>query len=326
MEIHPMWDAYPEVKSELKETLTMIDKEIFLRNKEVEAAILDMLHSGGKLLRPAYTLLFSSFGEEHSPERARSLAAAIELLHTATLIHDDIIDEASTRRSKQTIQDKYGKDVAVYAGDYLFTVFFRILAKHAESMENLTISTDGMERILMGELNQMHLRYKKDMSIREYLTQISGKTAQLFALSCYAGAMESGNSKSFSRYCYYIGSHIGMAFQIMDDVLDYTQLSEDFGKPVLEDVRQGIYTAPLIFALRKNKKDLLPLLSKGERTTKEEARKIQLLVTEADGVNEAKKLAEKYTKKAMKRIAGLPESKEKQVIEEITLKMLNREM
>ena len=275
MQIHPMWDSYPELKAELKETIELINKEVFVRNKEIEAAILDMLQSGGKLLRPAYALLFSSFGDSHSPERARSLAAAIELLHTSTLIHDDIVDEASTRRKKQTIQSKYGKDVAVYAGDYLFTVVFRILSKHADSVEDMTVNTKGMERILMGELNQMHLRYKQNMSIRDYLTQISGKTAQLFALACFSGAMEGSDKKSFARNCYYIGSHIGMAFQIMDDVLDYTQSSKNLGKPVLEDVRQGIYTAPIIFALRKEKKELAYLLKKESAITQSDAQKIQ---------------------------------------------------
>ncbi|GEK90538.1 polyprenyl synthetase family protein [Alkalibacterium kapii] len=326
MQIHPMWELYPEVKNELRETIALIDKEVFIRNKEIEAAILDMLHSGGKLLRPAYTLLFSTFGKDHSPERARSVAAAIELLHTATLIHDDIIDDASSRRKKQSIQSKYGKDVAVYAGDYLFTVVFRILSKQANTVEDISINTKGMERILMGELNQMHLRYKKDMSIRDYLTQISGKTAQLFALACYSGAIEGGNSKAFARNCYYIGSHIGMAFQIIDDVLDYTQSSENFGKPVLEDVRQGIYTAPLIFSLRKENREIKALLEMGSQITQKDAQKIQRFVHESGGMSEAKSMAEKYTRKALKRISKLPDTKEKQIIKEITEKLLMREM
>src|SRR5699024_7134455 len=111
------------------------------------------------------------------------LAASVELLHTATLIHDDIIDDSPQRRGKTTVQARYGKDAAVYAGDYLFTVSFRLVARYARSTDQFEINTRGMERILMGELDQMNLRYKQDMTIRQYLTQISGKTAQLFALA-----------------------------------------------------------------------------------------------------------------------------------------------
>lgn len=326
MKLHPIWEDYPDLSSELEQVIQLIKRSIRMRNKEVEAVLTDMLESGGKMLRPAYTLLFSAFGTDHDPERARALAASIELLHAATLIHDDIIDDADTRRGKTTIQSKYGKDAAVYAGDYLFTVSFRLLAKQVQSDRQLDINTRGMERILMGELDQMHLYYHLDMTIRQYLTQISGKTAQLFALACYSGALEGGVTERKARHAYYIGSHIGMAFQILDDILDYTQNSESMGKPVLEDVRQGIYTAPLIFAMRKNRQQFEPLLSKRDKMTNEDVRMVQHLVNELGGLKEARSLAGKYTHKALKRIDQLPMSPEKQVIQSLTKQLLERKM
>ncbi|MER2226403.1 MAG: polyprenyl synthetase family protein [Carnobacterium sp.] len=324
MQIHPMWEAYPELQSELIQTIELIDSRIHLRNKSIEHALVDMMNTGGKLVRPAYTLLFSTFGEDHDPNRARAFAAAIEVLHMATLIHDDVIDDSPKRRGQQTIQSKYGKDIAVYAGDYLFTVSFKLITDYSNSMKQMQINTKGMEKILMGEIDQMHLRYNQTITIRNYLTQISGKTAQLFALSCYSGALESGQTERFARNCYYIGSHIGMAFQIKDDILDYTQTTDGFGKPVLEDVRQGIYSAPLIYAMRKNKADFKDLLEKKDQLTKEETQKIQQLVIHSGGLDEAKRLAEKYTDKALKRIDQLPDSSEKEMIRNLTLSLLDR--
>lgn len=324
MQIHPMWEAYPELQSELIQTIELIDSRIHLRNKSIEHALVDMMNTGGKLVRPAYTLLFSTFGEDHDPNRARAFAAAIEVLHMATLIHDDVIDDSPKRRGQQTIQSKYGKDIAVYAGDYLFTVSFKLITDYSNSMKQMQINTKGMEKILMGEIDQMHLRYNQTITIRNYLTQISGKTAQLFALSCYSGALESGQNERFARNCYYIGSHIGMAFQIKDDILDYTQTTDGFGKPVLEDVRQGIYSAPLIYAMRKNKAAFKDLLEKKDQLTKEETQKIQQLVIHSGGLDEAKRLAEKYTDKALKRIDQLPDSSEKEMIRNLTLSLLDR--
>ncbi|WP_034551681.1 polyprenyl synthetase family protein [Carnobacterium funditum] len=324
MSVHSFWEPYLELQTELESVTQVMAKQIRLRNKEIEAALLDSIYAGGKMIRPAYTLLFSKFGNTQHVDRTLALAAAVELLHTATLIHDDVIDDSPLRRGTPSLQSKYGKDVAVYAGDYLFTVCFRLLSTYADTQEHIEINTRGMERILMGELDQMHLRYNKNMSIRGYLTQISGKTAQLFALACYSGALNGGQTEFFSRNGYYIGSHIGMAFQITDDILDYSQTLNVFGKPVLEDVRQGIYTAPLIFALQENNKRLRELVDKEAHMTGEDAKEVQQLVIELDGLEKAKQLARKYTQKAMKRIEQLPEQQEKEHIKKITLSLLDR--
>ncbi len=124
MNIHPMWETFPTLKKELSQTLDLMEKNIVIKNPEVQQAVLDMIHAGGKLLRPAYQLLFSQFGKQRDPKKAIALAASIEMLHTASLIHDDIVDRADTRRNLETIQKRFGNDVAVYAGDYLFITCF----------------------------------------------------------------------------------------------------------------------------------------------------------------------------------------------------------
>lgn len=324
MKIHPMWQNYPNVATDLSDMLQLIEDNVHVRNKEIEQTILDLIHAGGKLLRPAYSLLFSSFGPKQQKEKNIAVAAAIEVLHMATLVHDDVIDDAPTRRGLETIQSKYGKDIAVYTGDYLFTVCFRLLAKYADSLDAIETDTKGMERILMGELDQMHLRYNQDVTIRQYLKRISGKTAQLFALSCYSGAFESGCSKELARKSYYIGNNIGMAFQIMDDILDYSQTADGFGKPVLEDIKQGVYTSPLIYAMQGHKEAFRPLLAKGQEMTATDVAEIQALIKQYQGVEKAHKLATKYTNKALKEMNKLPESSEKEQLILLTKNLLAR--
>ncbi|WP_373739603.1 polyprenyl synthetase family protein [Jeotgalibaca porci] len=321
MKVHPMWDAYPALRYELEATISLIDQQVTIKNEEVQHKIKEMLFSGGKLLRPAYSLLFSELSKERNPERARAVAAALEVLHMATLVHDDVIDESAKRRGQETLNSAYGNRIAVYTGDYLFTLCFRLLQDHADSARELDLDTKGMEKILLGELNQMDRKYDSNMRMRDYLNQIQGKTAQLFALSCYSGAYNT----PYARQAYQIGSNIGMAFQITDDILDFASDDSKTGKPVLQDVKNGIYTAPVLYAKMKRRSDLLPLLEKGEAITNDELNKVYEIVVASGGLTEAQALARKYTRKALKQIEKLPESVTQRTISLITEQMLNRE-
>ncbi|MHC5269364.1 polyprenyl synthetase family protein [Enterococcus sp. LJL98] len=306
MTLHPMWEAFPQLQKELKQTLNLMENALHLKNKEVETAILEMIQAGGKLLRPAYQILFAQFGPEKEQQKILSFAAAIELLHTATLIHDDIVDESKLRRNLPTIQARFDNRTAVYAGDYLFVTCFKLMADYGSSMKSLQMNSRSMEKILAGELGQMDKHYYLEVTIEEYLENISGKTAELFALSCSIGALESGCSQLFAKKAAAIGHQIGMAFQILDDILDYSQASETLGKPVLEDVRQGIYSLPLLYALEENPSALRPLLAKKEQMTQAEARNVFDLVQASQGIQKAQELATNYTEKALKEINSLP--------------------
>ncbi len=321
MKVHPMWDAYPALRYELEATISLIDQQVTIKNEEVQHKIKEMLFSGGKLLRPAYSLLFSELSKERNPERARAVAAALEVLHMATLVHDDVIDESAKRRGQETLNSAYGNRIAVYTGDYLFTLCFRLLQDYADSARELDLDTKGMEKILLGELNQMDRKYDSNMRMRDYLNQIQGKTAQLFALSCYSGAYNS----PYARQAYQIGSNIGMAFQITDDILDFASDDSKTGKPILQDVKNGIYTAPVLYAKKKRGSDLLPLLEKGEAITNDELNAVYEIVVASGGLAEAQALAGKYTRKALKQIEKLPESVTQKTLSLITEQMIKRE-
>ncbi|WP_033571708.1 polyprenyl synthetase family protein [Lacticaseibacillus rhamnosus] len=323
MKIHPMWHEYPTLAPELASALTLIEKQITTNNTPVAKAIMEMINGGGKLLRPAYCLLFSRF-QDTDREKMIALAAAIETLHTATLIHDDIIDKSPTRRNQVTIQKQFDPDTAVYAGDYLFVVCFKLLAHYASSLRSIQQDSGSMEKILKGELDQMATRYQTQITINDYLKQVSGKTGQLFALSCFIGAYESGGTTNFAKTAEKIGMNIGIAFQLLDDILDYTSDGETLGKPVYEDVRSGVYSAPLILAMQRDRQAFLPLLAKKEHISDTEMIQLRDLVIKYEGVKQAYTMAQQRTDLATAGLQKLPAGAARDDLIRLTGSLLNR--
>lgn len=326
MNVHPMWNHYPELKIDLSNTLELIDSHIKINNKTIEQTVKKMVHSGGKLLRPAYSILCSQIGPEQNKERATAVAAALECLHMATLVHDDVIDESDTRHGIPTIHSEHGNKYAIYAGDYLFALCFKILTQHSSSLSNLEFSTRGIEKILTGELDQLQSRFEAPLSVKSYLSRISGKTAQLFATSCYSGAVESRANRKLAMHAWNMGHYIGMAFQIMDDILDHKSNKETLGKPVMNDIRQGIYTLPLIYAMKENRKVFWPLLEKRDQITDEEMQLLMEMIHQYNGIHKAEKLAERYTNKAIKELEKLPPGAYRDQLYQITSSLLSRKM
>lgn len=322
MKVNKMWDKYPELKEDLEGVLQLMDKNIKCKDKRIENSIKELIYSGGKLLRPAFSLISSRFGQ-YNEEKSRSVAAAIEMLHMATLVHDDVIDDAKTRRGQETLQSKYGKDYAVYIGDYLFCVTFKLLSTHSSSLASIKIDSRAMERICLGEIDQMNSKFLVDTSVKKYLARIQGKTAELFSLSFYSGASESGCEEKLSKQFWQIGHNIGMAFQIIDDILDYSSEGSILGKPVAADIKQGIFNLPLIYAMEKNKGEFKAILEK-EVITDGDVSNIMELVVKYKGVEKAMELAEKYTNKAFKLINKLPENSYKNILLELAEKLLDR--
>lgn len=323
MAIHPLWQQYPTIEKELAETQKTMLHTVKIRNKEISDVLQIFLAGGGKLLRPAFFLLFTHFGEVPSDKQKYQYAAALEILHAATLIHDDIIDESPLRRSLPSIQKTYGKDIAVYTGDFLFTIYFQLLIQATRDYKALDFNAQNMKRILIGELDQMHLRNNPAITIKQYLRHIKGKTAQLFQLSCVEGARFANTSKDIQLRALRIGYNIGMAFQILDDILDFEATEEKLKKPVLEDLKNGNYTLPLIFAMEKNRADF-KILEKKQALTDEDISSIVEKVHMYDGITKSQALAERYTTNALKEIGKLPKIPEQKILETITKSLLRR--
>lgn len=316
-----IWDKYKDIKNELQAVVSLMEKNTKCKDKKIENSIRDLIYSGGKMIRPAFVIISSHFGE-YNPENVRAIAAAMEMLHMATLVHDDVIDDAKLRRGQETIQSKYGKDYAVYIGDFLFSVCFKILAS-SSSLQSIKLDSRSMSRIWLGEIDQLNSRFDSKLSVKNYLSRISGKTAELFSLSLYVGAAESGCSDKLSKTFWQIGHNVGMAFQIIDDTLDYVGTDDTIRKSAEIDIKQGIFTLPLIYSVEKDSRAFQPYFEK-EEFTDQDVKDLIRLVNEKNGVKMAKDLADKYTKKAIKLIDKLPENEYKVIIREVTDQLLNR--
>ena len=323
---HPMWNKFPNIQAHLLECLELIIEKISIENKEIEKTVINLVENQGKLLRPAYFLLFSRLGNA-SPDTHKKIiaaAASTEVLHLATLVHDDIIDESKMRRGIETVQSKHGQDVAVYTGDLLISVYFDLLADATDSIEIIKLNTLSMKQVLLGEINQMTNAYNTEITYEDYLKSIKGKTAQLFELSCYEGAYFGGYSPEVIEKSRSIGQNIGIAFQMLDDILDYTQTPENLSKPVLNDVKQGIYTLPLILGIEKDEA-FLPLLKKGEHLSDSELTDLLSLLQKNDCIEHAYDIAKKYIDEALACIDALPNHPEKDVLYSLTKTLLKRE-
>ncbi len=303
-----------DVKRGMKETLRY---EGFPLADAVEA----LVEANGKMLRPALLLIAGDFGRR--PEALVPLAAAVELLHVATLIHDDVIDEADERRGVPTLHARFGTKEAVLAGDWLFSRCFR-LASEASSPENARILARLVGAICSAEIHQDMEKNVWSPSVRNYLRKIAGKTALLFTLALQAGARESRATPRITATLSRIGYDLGMAFQIMDDILDYESSAGAMRKPVGKDLREGLCTLPLILALRGDGRELAPLLA-ARPMGDDAAERILSLVRSSGALDEARAYALRYTERALREIRRLPKGQPRDALDTLVKKLLSRE-
>ncbi|MDR2314313.1 MAG: polyprenyl synthetase family protein [Spirochaetaceae bacterium] len=241
----------------LMDDLKLVDVYVdeYLRDESGHTALRSMLNiinaTGGKKVRPMVLLLAGRFGPRwpECRERLCKMGAAVEMIHTASLIHDDIVDDSPMRRKRRTVQSKFGKEMAVYAGDFVLSRIVYYLFKEA-SIEVGMLLAKTVESMCYGEIGQYARLYDTETTIEDYLSNIFGKTASLFVAACAIGAMESGCSEKTSMILRQVGEHIGYLFQLRDDLLNITSSSGREGKPVHCDLINGTYTMPILHALR----------------------------------------------------------------------------
>ncbi len=255
----------------------------------VGAVLDDAIDSRGKMIRPRLLLICGAFGPKFEENRDKlcELAAMIEMIHMSSLIHDDIVDDGPSRRGKPSIQSKYGKDAAVYAGDFLMGRISYYISKDNLNRSGEIIAKT-VEAMCSGEIGQAMCRYKEDVTLAEYMHNIHGKTAALFMAACRIGAMESGCSEELIDKMETFGECLGIMFQLRDDLLDFISSKEDEGKEIHRDFMEGIYTMPVISAMRAegSEKELLPLirLNKENGVNKEQIREVERLVAKLGGI------------------------------------------
>lgn len=317
------WKGYPDIAEELQDINRIIKENVKSSEKEFNEAIFPLVNTEGKMLRPAFLLLAAKFGD-YNLEKIHNLAASIEMMHMATLVHDDIVDDSKLRRGVDTIQHKYSKEYAVYIGDFLFCQCFIMLSGFNYSTDNLRDISKAISKICMGEIRQYNIRYLRNTSLRKYIKVISGKTAALFYISFYTGAKESKCSEKTSKLLGRVGYYIGMAFQIIDDLLDYSGDTSKLGKNAQSDLVKGYYTLPLIYAMAEDSKNKISDILDKSSLNDEDVKQITFLVNKYNGIDKAQNLADKYTKKAFDYIEKLPDCESKKIIKDVTRKLLNR--
>ncbi|OCL26035.1 geranylgeranyl pyrophosphate synthase [Orenia metallireducens] len=315
------WDRFPLIKEEVVQFEDYLQGTLVSRQPLIQEAISDLAKSGGKRIRPALLMLTAKFGE-YKREEVWSLAAALEILHMATLIHDDIIDDANLRRGSETVQSKYGKDVAVFAGDYLFTLTFDILAGEATN-EQLKQVSNIIKQICEGEIQQHQDRYNIDVTYKGYFKRVKSKTALLFEGSCALGAGSAGLPKATVRNLGHYGRYIGMAFQLVDDLFDFTKSSSSIGKPKGNDFTQGIYTLPILYTLYESSygEKLAELLDNPLENNQE----IKDIITNNGSLDYTMKVAKTYINKAKKKIKGLAGNPYHQILIDLADIVVNRD-
>ncbi len=284
-------------KAELNRVKYYIRKftEHSLAGTETGAVLDDMLASSGKMIRPRLLLLSSAFGpdREARKERLYMLGAFAEMTHMASLVHDDIVDDARFRRGKPSLQSRYGKDAAVYAGDFLIARMNARLAGEGFPGAAVLLS-ETVERMCLGEIGQARFRYREDVTAGQYLENIKRKTASLFRAACILGAKEAGCGDRENAIFASLGENLGIMFQLRDDLMDFKSGSEEQGKDTRKDFLEGIYTLPVILAAEQEagRKAILPYMQKSREGTisPEEVREMAGLVLALGGERTAEEI------------------------------------
>ncbi|MDR9853820.1 polyprenyl synthetase family protein [Paenibacillus sp. VCA1] len=306
----------------LKKDMNYIENELF-HSIEGEHELLNetsmhLLKAGGKRLRPVFVLMGGKFGN-YDLEKLKNVAVPLELIHMASLVHDDVIDDADTRRGELTVKSKWDNRIAMYTGDYIYARALMIAAK-LEKPQIHQILSKAMVEMSIGEMEQIRDFFNTDQSVRRYLLRIRRKTALLIAISCQLGAVASDADAKSSNLLYRYGYNVGMAFQIQDDLLDLCGTEKQIGKPPGSDMRQGNITLPVIYALQ-DEEIREPLLREigyiRERNGECDVTGAIQLIKASSGISRAEALADRYIKKALDALERLPENRTKRNLKDI---------
>lgn len=294
------------IKSDLEVLEQGLQEAVTSTNELVTEVGLHIVTSGGKRIRPALCLLSAHGGRSFDLAHVLPLAEALELIHTASLVHDDVIDEADTRRGTATANARWNNQVAILSGDYIFARAFTLIAEEGYDAHVSKRLATLVCNLSVGEIIQDNAIYQASRGMDDYYERIQKKTADFLEICCELGAMVGGMDKEEVAKLGEYGHCIGMAFQITDDLLDIEQTTEKIGKSAGNDIRQGIVTLPVIRALEvsPDAKELESIVT-DMGMTDEMVERALAIVKATDGVDFAKDKADAYLARAK---AALPEN------------------
>ncbi|MFC1946836.1 polyprenyl synthetase family protein [Chloroflexota bacterium] len=319
MELNEIYAPVENDLEKVEEKLNSISKVEFSHLAEL---VDYSLKNTGKMIRPALTLLAGKF-YNYNLELLLNMATSVEVMHTATLVHDDAIDHSATRRGRVTVYKLWGDEQAVLLGDYLFAEAGGLCAA-TDNLRVIRKFSATLKTISSGEIDQAYFSFNPEQNRDNYFGRISKKTAALFSLSTESGAVLSDAPEESIQILVDYGYNLGLAFQIVDDILDFTSTEDELGKPVGSDLTQGTITLPSLMIMEKYPEDspIIKLFeNKGGQTEIDRAIEI---VKNSTIIDECYEIAEDYCQKACRDIKKLPGCETRTCLEELVKYMTIR--
>ncbi|MBD2845164.1 polyprenyl synthetase family protein [Paenibacillus sp. IB182496] len=313
-----LMDLYAKMKSDLNTIERELERRVTSDHALLSEASVHLLKAGGKRIRPVFVLLAGKYGD-YRLDVLQRVAVTLELIHMASLVHDDVIDDADMRRGQPTVKAKWDNRIAMYTGDYIYANALAIVTELNNPEIHQTLSKAILE-MCIGEMEQVRDFFNTTQTVRNYLLRIRRKTALLIAVSCQLGALASGSKRSHAFALYRFGYNVGMAFQIRDDLLDLCGTEKQLGKPPGSDIRQGNITLPVLLALRD------PLL-RGELQreidgireagAQADCSRALALIRSSRGIPDSEQMAARYIAKAIDALVKLPDIPAKKNLRDI---------
>ncbi len=319
-------DIFADIKKELQELETGLKQVLDSQDHLVADISSHLLSSAGKRLRPALFFLCAKLkGEDiEDIKDIMSVAVAIELIHSATLVHDDVVDNSNSRRGIPSVNSKWGNQSSVLMGDYLFAKAFALLTNFGY-MSLINVMSEVVEKMSEGEIQQLNEVYSPDITEEIYLDRVKKKTALFISSSCKSGGIVSGVNELEVKSLQNYGYNLGIAFQIIDDLLDFLGDEKNTGKPVGNDLRHGTITLPVIYMLNSSDMSDIFKAKIRERNINEEfIKQVARQINETKAFDRAYNLAEKYVSQAVIELEVFPDSPHKRTLEFIAKFILKR--
>ena len=317
-DINPLVQLTSLLQNDMEEV-----NKLIIKNMQSDVALIPKLSgyliaSGGKRIRPLLTLATTRlYGDQGN--RPYALAAAIEFIHTATLLHDDVVDESEERRGKAAANLIFGNKASVLVGDFLFSKAFQLMTKDG-SLKTLDILSNASAVIAQGEVLQLSATNNINITLEDYYEIIGSKTAALFAAATQIGPVIAGASEDASKAMYDYGYYLGMSFQIADDIMDYSATKEQMGKNSGDDFREGKLTAPIIIALSKANSEERKFWVRTLQNLNQKDGDLEhaiSLINKHNAVEESIILAKGFADKAIEAINKAPENVLKPLLKDI---------
>lgn len=308
---------YSFLKNDLSIIENAVNETIQSDNPVLREASSQLLQAGGKRIRPVFVLLSGKFGD-YDIEKMKSVAVSLELIHTASLVHDDVIDEAELRRGEPTIKSRWDNRIAMYTGDYIFARSLENLSALDNPRAHQTLAKTMVD-LCLGEIEQIRDKYATDQHLRSYLRRIKRKTAILIAASCRLGAIASNASADHERALWMYGYYVGMSYQIIDDVLDFTASEKELGKPAGGDLLQGNITLPVLYSMEDPtfKRNLEEAFRHKDTLTPGSIEPLIQEIKTNGSIERSLEVSDRYLQKAYESLEKLPASRAKQTLKGI---------